>query len=138
MRLRKNAKVAYLRAIPLFGHCSKRELEQVAGITTEIAAAEGSTLIEQGAAAREFFVLIDGSVEVRRNGRRIAVLGSGDFFGEMALLTNTPRNATVRATAPSRVLVIVDRDFHRLLTETPSIAVKVLRALAERLPPTAF
>ena len=92
-------------------------------------------LTRQGAPGREFFVLLEGTVEVVRDGKRVATLGEGDFFGELALISNIPRNATVTATSPIRALVVFGRDFRRLLEEDAGIAVKVLGAMAERMPP---
>jgi CRP-like cAMP-binding protein len=89
----------------------------------------------QGARGREFFVLLDGNADVKKNGRRINTLGPGDFFGEIALVSDTPRTATVIATSPVRALVITDRSFRRLMADTPEIQERVLSALAARLAP---
>jgi CRP-like cAMP-binding protein len=133
VRLRKNAKLELLRSIPLFSGCSKRELEQIGAIADETAVPEGRTLIEQDRPAHEFFALIDGTADVRRNGRKISTMSGGDFFGEIALIAKAPRTATVTTTSPVRLLVIRGRDFDRVLTEAPSIAVKILRELGGRL-----
>jgi CRP-like cAMP-binding protein len=92
-------------------------------------------LTRQGAPGREFFVLLDGTVDVVRDGKQVNTLGAGEFFGELALVSNIPRTATVTATSEIRALVVVDRDFRRLLKDDTSIAVKVLGAMAERMPP---
>ncbi len=136
MKLRRNAKVDLLRAVPLFAGCSGKELGQISALGDELHQPEGSRLIAEGAKGREFFVLIDGSVEVRRKGRKVCTFGSGDFFGEIALLTDSPRTATVTATTPVRLLVISGQSFRRLLAETPSIQTKVLAAVAERMAPS--
>jgi CRP/FNR family transcriptional regulator, cyclic AMP receptor protein len=135
MRLHKDAKIDLLSQVPLFSGCSKKELRQIATLADEIDLRTGKVLTRQGASGREFFVLLEGTVEVVRDGKQIATLGAGDFFGEMALVSNIPRTATVTATSPIRALVVVDRDFRRLLKEDPSVAVKVLGAMAERMPP---
>jgi CRP/FNR family transcriptional regulator, cyclic AMP receptor protein len=132
--LRKNAKVELIKRVPLFSGLSKRELDEVAGIADELSVAEGSKLTHEGAAGHEFFVLAEGAADVRRKGRKVNTLGSGDFLGEIALVTGTPRTATVTTTAPSRMLVITARDFKALLRRTPSIQLKILEALASRLP----
>ena len=85
------------------------------------------------ALAREFMVIVDGAADVRRRGRRIATLGSGDFFGEMALLAHGPRSATVTSTRPSELLVVTPAAFHALLERLPSLQSRVLMALAQRL-----
>jgi CRP/FNR family transcriptional regulator, cyclic AMP receptor protein len=133
--LRRNQKVELIRKAPLFAHCSKKELEQIAQIADEIDLREGKEMTRQGARGREFFVLLEGAADVDKDGRRINTLGRGDFFGEIALVSDTPRTATVTATSPVRALVITDRSFRRLLQDIPEIQAKVLSALAERIAP---
>lgn len=135
MRLRKDAKVEILRRIPLFSRCSKSELGQVAGIADELSFGVEETLIKEGDRGREFFVIVEGTAEVRRRGRIVRALVDGDFFGEIALVAEMPRTATVSTTSPTRALVIVDRDFKRLLRDSPSIQIKVIEQLAARLAP---
>ena len=132
--LRKSAKIELIKRVPLFGGLSKRELDEVAGIADELAMDAGSELTHEGAAGHEFLVLVEGTADVRRKGRKVNTLGSGDFLGEIALITGVPRTATVTTTAPARMLVITARDFRSLLRRTPSIQLKVLEALASRLP----
>jgi CRP/FNR family cyclic AMP-dependent transcriptional regulator len=133
--LRKNAKIELMKSVPLFARCSKRELTEVAAIADELDLDAGSTLTKQGARGQEFVVIAEGTADVVRNGKTVNTLGSGDFLGEIALITAQPRTATVKTTAPTRILVINAADFRRLLRRTPSIQEKVLEALAERLPP---
>ena len=130
----KNAKVELLKQVPLFSDCSRRELTEIATITDEIYFPEGSALMEEGDAGKEFVVVVDGTVEVRRGGKRIPLKGGTNFFGETALLTGTPRNATVTTTSPVRALVITGRSFGRLLSDSPRIQRKILVSLAARLP----
>jgi CPA1 family monovalent cation:H+ antiporter len=130
--LRKNAKIDLLRSVPLFAECSKSELGAIAALADEVPFAAGSTLITQGERGREFIVIVEGDVEVRRNGRAVPIRGGSEFFGEMALLTKEPRNATVVALTPVRTLVITDRAFNGLLAEQQSIQAKLLRSLAAR------
>jgi CRP-like cAMP-binding protein len=135
--LRKNAKLELLKRVPLFADCSKRELEGIAAIADELAIPAGRDLTKEGARGAEFVVLAEGAADVRRRGRKVNTLGSGDFLGEIALVTGTPRTATVTTTAPSRVLVVTAPAFRRLLRDNPSLQLKVLDALARRLPPEA-
>jgi CRP-like cAMP-binding protein len=135
MKLHKDQKVEMLSRVPLFSGCSKKELRQIAGIADEIDLRRGKVLTRQGAPGREFFVLLEGTVDVVRDRKQINTLAAGEFFGEMALVSNIPRTATVTATSPIRVLVLVDRDFRRLLKDDAAIAVKVLGTMAERMPP---
>ena len=136
MALRSNAKIELLKSVPLFAGCSKAELRRLASIADEIDLREGTVLTREGRTAHEFFVLIEGTVRVTKEDRKVADLGSGDWLGEIALLTREPRTATVTATSPLRTLVITDREFRRLVSEVPSIAMKVLGGVAERLSRT--
>ena len=136
MSLRRDAKIELLKSVPLFAGCSKAELRRLASIADEIDLREGTVLTREGRIAHEFFVLIEGTVRVTKENRKVADLGSGDWLGEIALLTRAPRTATVTATSPLRTLVITDREFRQLVSEVPSIAMKVLTCVAERLSQT--
>lgn len=133
--LRKNAKVELIKGVPLFAECSRKDLNEIAGIADEIDLREDKELTKEGRPGREFFVLIDGTADVRKGSRRVNQLNAGDFFGEIALVTSRPRTATVVATSPVRALVITDRSFRRLLERQPEIQSKVMSALAARLGP---
>ncbi len=133
MRLTRKTKSDLLREVPLFSRCSKKELALVAGLADELSMPAGTELTVQGAAAREAFVLLEGAAVVRRNGRQIRHLGRGDVIGEIALVDDTPRTATVTLSEPSRLLVLAARDFHRLLRESPPLALKVLSVVGARL-----
>jgi CRP-like cAMP-binding protein len=137
MALRRNAKVELLRTVPLFARCSKRELTAIAAEADELDVSAGRALTVEGQSGREFVVIVSGSADVRRKGRRINLLGDGDFFGEIALLTGGPRTATVTSTTPCHLLILTDRAFRRVTHAMPSVGEKVLQALAERLPPDA-
>jgi CRP-like cAMP-binding protein len=133
MQLGRNAKIDLLRHVPLFAECSKAELRELALVADELDLRDGRVLVREGRPGREFFVLIDGNVRISKNGRKVNELGPGDWFGEIALLTNTPRTATVTATSPIRVLVITDRAFRLVVERMPTIALKVLASLGQRL-----
>jgi CRP-like cAMP-binding protein len=133
MRLRKNTKVELLQAVPLFASCSKTELERIASLADELDLADGATLIREGERGREFLVIVDGTVGVTKHGKKVRDIASGDFIGEIALVSDVPRTATVTATSPVRLLVVTDRAFRGLIEEMPSIATKVLQSLGERL-----
>ena len=137
--LKRNQKVELLRGVPLFANLSKRELEEVASIADEIDFPEGRQLIREGVRGREFFVLLDGAVEVTQEGHRINQLGAGDFFGEIALvLPSSVRTATVTASTPVEALVVTGPDFRSLLQRSSKIELKVLKAAAERLSPSGI
>jgi CRP/FNR family transcriptional regulator, cyclic AMP receptor protein len=133
--LRKNAKLELLKRVPLFSRCSKGELSEVAMLADELDLPEGRKLATEGATGKEFVIIVEGAADVRRKGRKINTLGAGDFLGEIALIAGVPRTATVTTTEASRVLVVTAPAFKQLLRDSPSIQLKVLEALAERLPP---
>ncbi len=132
MRLGTDSKVAAIARVPLFSRCSKKDLRRIARLADEIDLLPGKVLTEQGARGREFFVLLEGSAEVRQDDRLLQTLGPGDFLGEIALVADVPRTATVTASSPVRALVITDRTFRALLREQPDIQGKVLDAVASR------
>jgi len=133
VRFSKNSKVAAIARVPLFCRLSKGELTRIAQLADEVDLPPGKSLTKEGSRGREFFVLLEGSADVQRDGRRIATMGAGDFFGEIALVTDVPRTATVTTTSAVRALVISDRAFRGLLHDSPAIQGKVLEAVAARL-----
>lgn len=132
--LRSEGKIDLLQRVPLFAGCSRRELVQIARASDEIDFRPGRALIEEGSVGREFFVLVDGSVDVRRKGRKIDEIGAGGYFGEVALITDKPRNATVTTTSHVRALVLTKQRFRQLLAQNPLLSVKILHAVGQRLP----
>jgi CRP/FNR family transcriptional regulator, cyclic AMP receptor protein len=121
-----------LKAVPLFAGLSKKERERVARWADEIDEPVGYHLIDQGRFAYEFFVLLEGNVEVRRGDEPLAELGPGDFFGEVALVEHDRRTATVMATMPVRAIVMFGRDFDQMRAEMPVVAEKIEAAVRER------
>lgn len=135
MRLGGNQKTDLIRKVPLFARCSRAELKEIATLADEIDLREGKEMTREGSPGREFFVLLEGTADVKKNSRKVNTLGPGDFFGEIALVSREPRTATVIATSPVRALVITDRSFRRLLDDAPQVQTKVMEAMAERLAP---
>lgn len=133
MPLRRDAKVELLKKVPLFADCSKTELRALAKTADELDLREGTVMTREGRPGREFFVLVDGGALVTKKGKKVAELKGGDWFGEIALLTDTPRTATVTATSAVDVLVITDRRFKTVVETMPSIALKVLSSVSDRL-----
>jgi CRP-like cAMP-binding protein len=131
--LRKNAKLKLLKRVPLFSGCSTRELEEIAKIADELDFREGKVLTKEGAAGREFFVIVEGTAEATQGRKKLRTMSDGDFFGEISLITRLPRTATVTTISPLRALVVTDRSFRRLLEDDQAIRRKVLGALGERL-----
>jgi CRP/FNR family transcriptional regulator, cyclic AMP receptor protein len=122
-----------LRLIPLLSSCSTRELQQVARAADEVEVAAGTVLMQQGTRAREAFVIMDGTAQITRDGKDVATVGPGDCIGELGLLDNEPRNATVTANEPMRLLVLSSRSFGALLEDAPAMTRKLLGNLAGRL-----
>ena len=133
MRLRRDAKIEYIASVPLFERCSKRELSAIAALADQVEFPEGRVLAREGELGREFFVLTNGIAEVRRRGRLVTTLGSGEFFGEIALVSNVPRTATVTTVSPAQALVVSSRDFWSLLDESPQTQRKILETVGNRL-----
>ena len=133
--LRKNAKIELLKRVPLFAQCSRAELAQIALLSTELNLPAGRTLMKEGEPGKEFIVLAEGRAEVRRKGRRVRELSDGDFLGEISLVAEIPRTATVTALMPLTILLVTARDFRTLMREVPSLQPKVIYALAMRMPP---
>ncbi len=131
--LSQNTKVEALRLVPLFEGLSKKELTELARATDELALRAGAVLCKEGALGHEFFVIVDGTVEVTKEGRHLATRGGGDFIGEIALIATSRRTATVTAMTDVKCFVLTDRAFRRVLDENRSVERKVMQALAERL-----
>ncbi len=136
MALGRNAKVDLIRKVPLFSQLSRAEVNEVAKIADEIDVKADKVLTREGDRGNEFFVILDGAAVVHRGGRKVRMLGPGDFFGEIALVSRSPRTATVTTTVPTDLLVITGTSFRALLDHSPRIQLRVLEALADRLAPT--
>ena len=134
MRLfRQDTKVEALKRIPLFEDLSRKELIELARITEDMEVAEGTVLCREGELGHEFFVIIEGEAEVTRHGKHLATDTPGEFFGEISLLENSRRVATVTAKTPLRFFVLTGHDFRHLLDKNPKVERKVLHALARRV-----
>jgi CRP/FNR family transcriptional regulator, cyclic AMP receptor protein len=129
----QDKKVESLRRAPLFEGLSKKDLVQLARLTEDLEIPAGTVLTKEGDTGREFFVIVDGEAVVKRKGRRVATLGPGDFFGEIALVEHVPRRATVTAKTVLRCFLLTQGSFLRLLDEQAGVERKVLRALARRV-----
>jgi CRP/FNR family cyclic AMP-dependent transcriptional regulator len=129
----QDTKAQALGQMPLFEDLSKKELTALARATEDMELPEGKVLCKEGEIGHEFFVIVEGQTEVRRKGKRVATHGGGDFFGEIALLEDSRRTATVTAKTPLRVFVLTGPDFRHLLDQNPRVERKILRALARRI-----
>jgi CRP-like cAMP-binding protein len=129
----KDAKVAALKRSPLFAGLSGKELEELAHTSEDLEVPAGTVLARQGETGREFFVVLEGEVDVTRDGQSVNPQGGVDFFGELALVADMPRTATLTARTPLRFFVLTAQSFRSMLARSPQVELKVLRAMVKRL-----
>jgi CRP/FNR family transcriptional regulator, cyclic AMP receptor protein len=122
-----------LKEVPLFASFNKRDLRRVARASDEVDIRPGYVIVEQDRSGHGFYLILEGTASVRRNNRKVATLGPGEYFGELALLDRGPRNATVVADDQMRLLVLGPREFGAVLDEIPGLARKMLTTMAQRL-----
>jgi CRP/FNR family transcriptional regulator, cyclic AMP receptor protein len=126
-----------LRAVPLFAACSKSDLKIVARHAVDVTAPINTVIVREGEKGDSFYVVIDGEAAVRRKSgrlnRKVATLGPGGWFGELAVLDPAPRDASVVATKDTTLAVIDARLFRALLRDVPAMSEKLLAGLARRL-----
>lgn len=125
--------LAHLSSVPLFSQCNKAELKSLARRTADINAEPGQVLTKEGHGAHDFFVIVSGEAEVRRNGRVVASLIAGEYFGELGLLDPALRDATVTARTPMELIVLSQWDFEQALEEAPGMTRRLLAGMANRL-----
>lgn len=128
-----DAHVKYLQRVPIFQPLPADELEAVARSLKERVYEPGAVIVKQGDPGVGFFLIAEGAVEVSHDGHRIRELGPGEFFGELALMEERARTATVTAKARTRCLQLVRWDFRALLKQHPDMAVKVMEVVVKRL-----
>lgn len=129
----KDERVERLRAIPLFMACSEKQLQFIATRVEDLEFKAGKVLCEQGRSGGEFFIVLSGEAEVERDGKIVDTIKAGDHFGEIALIDDGPRTATVTAKTPLRCLVLAPRQFQDVLHQDAEIAVHILRDVTKRL-----
>ena len=132
-RKSKDTKLALLREVELFSHCRKTDLVRIAALVDEIEAPKGKTLTREGEPGWEFFVVAEGRATARRGRQTVGTIGPGSFIGEMSLVDQGPRTATVTADTDMHLLVLSSRSFSQLLDEVPDVRRRILSAMAERL-----
>ncbi|HUQ43055.1 MAG TPA: cyclic nucleotide-binding domain-containing protein [Candidatus Limnocylindria bacterium] len=128
-----DSKAGLLRRVPLFASLRQRDLEALERLTDVIDRPGGDVLMRQGQTGNEAFVIIRGGARVERDGRELAIIGAGDVVGEMALISEGPRVATVTLTEPSQLLVIGHREFHTLMEDSPELRRAVFDELGGRI-----
>ena len=131
--MKRDAYIEHLQRVPLFSACSVDELRKVSRRTTDIPVPEGRTLVNEGDRGLEFFVIVGGRAKVSRRGRKVGELGPGDFFGELSLLVDAPRNATVTALTPMETIVLSRKEFDAALADAPRMTRKIMSGMAARL-----
>jgi CRP-like cAMP-binding protein len=131
--LSQEARISLLREVALFHGVTNEGLAAVADRSTEIAFERGRTIVRQGEVGTGFFLIAAGQARVVRDGRTIAELGPGQFFGELSLLDQQPRIANVIAETPVDCLALASWDFEAILSAQPSVALAILRGVARRL-----
>jgi CRP/FNR family cyclic AMP-dependent transcriptional regulator len=129
----KDGKLEHLAQVRLFSTLNKKELTLVGKASDEVQVPAGKVLVSEGTAGHEFYLIREGQAIVRRGGRRVAMLGPGQYFGELSLLDRGPRTATVVADTDMAVLVLGQREFAAILEAVPVVAHKLLEAMAHRL-----
>ena len=122
-----------LAEVPLFRACSKQDLRRIARVADADTVEPGEVLVKQGQPGHELFVIVSGRATVKRRGKRVAKLGPGDYFGELAVLHPAPRTATVTADDAMEVLMVGSRELAALLADVPVLARRLLVGMAQRL-----
>ena len=130
---RHSQKIDVLKSVPLLGTLSRHHLDLIARHADEVSVPSGRVLARQGGLCREFFVVLEGRARVEQNRKRIATVRKGEMVGEMSLIDNKPRGATVTSETPMSLLVIESRAFSALLDDIPQLRKKVMVTLCERL-----
>lgn len=133
MARRQAEKIEYLKKVPLFDGMSKKDLTAIARAADEVEVTSGEIILFQDDSAAAAYVLVSAEAIVRRNNRKVAELGPGDVVGELALITESPRNATVIATTDGTILEIHRRHFQALIGDSPRLSRRLLVQLADRL-----
>jgi len=129
--------VELLKQTGLFSSCTDKELQSVMVTAKERTFDAGEVIIREGDPGLGFYLLLEGTAEVRKGGKAVAELSEGDYFGEMALLLeDTPRTADVVATSKAKCLVITQWDLRALISTHPDIGMKIMNELATRLSGT--
>jgi CRP-like cAMP-binding protein len=131
-----NPVIEMLERVPIFSSLTKRELRSIASFSKERKFQAGQTIVREGESGAGFYLLIEGTAQVRRGGKVLSRLGEGQFFGEMTLLDEQPRSADVVATEPTRCLVFTVWDFHGMIRTYPKMAREIMKEMAHRLRQT--
>jgi CRP-like cAMP-binding protein len=129
----RNSKVSILQNVQLFSACTDRELAQIARACDEVEIAPDTVVVVEGSAGDDFYFIVTGEASVSRAGHEVATVGPGQYFGELSLLDEAPRNATVTARSPMTLVRLGRREFSAVLDSWPGVAHKLLQQMARRL-----
>ena len=123
----------WLAKVPLFNGLSKKQLREVSSLATRLDEPAGTLLTKEGRVGNEFIIVLEGEIEVRRGDEVVATRGPGSYVGEIALIDNRPRTATVIAKTPVVIEVIGRREFRTLLADAPELQAEIMNTMAQRL-----
>ncbi len=129
----KQEKLDWLGGVPLFSDLSKKDLERVLDTAKETVHKKGDSVITEGRGGVGFHLIIEGKAQIFRSGRTVAHLGPGEFFGEMALVDDAPRSASVVAETDLSTLVVSKWEFRPLVKSHPELAWKMIEYLVARV-----
>jgi CRP/FNR family transcriptional regulator, cyclic AMP receptor protein len=129
----RNTKTDQLQGVQMFSACTEKELAQIARACDELAVESGAVIVEEGTVGEDFYLIGTGEAVVVRAGREVATVGPGQYFGELSLLDEAPRNATVTARTPMTLIRLRRREFSAVLDSWPGVAHKLLQQMARRL-----
>jgi CRP-like cAMP-binding protein len=126
-------KIDLIRSVPMFANCGPKDLQRIAQLVEEVDLPDGQVLMREGDTGAEMFVISSGSARVERGGQVVGEFGPGSVLGEMALVSEGSRNATVTAVGPVKALVVGHREFHSLMDDHPKFRGKVYEGLAGKV-----
>ena len=125
--------IEMLRKVPLFSGLDNHELVSIVGAGREVSFESGQKIITQGEPGLSFLLVLEGKTEVRKKGKKVAVVEPGGFFGEMTVFDDKPRSADIVAIEPTRCFGIASWSFFPVLRGNPSVAIGIIKELVRRL-----
>lgn len=129
----KDPKIEHLRSIPLFSACGPGDLQRVAQLVDEVDIADGQVIMREGEPGTEMYIMVSGKARAEKGGRLINEFGPGTVFGEMSLIAEGARTATVTAEGPMVAFVVAHREFHSLMDAHPQFRMRILEGLAAKV-----
>jgi CRP-like cAMP-binding protein len=133
MALSTQDKAAALAGVPLFAGISAESMERLASVTGEQDFAPGQFIVRQGQVGTGLYVILSGTVKVLRGSDELTRLGKGEFFGELSVIDQKPRNASIEAAESTEVLALASWDLLALLESDPQLALNMIKGLVARV-----